>query len=218
MAVEQGKLAVIANTGPLAVPLTKTEYNNKSKPRPQNLFSHSDRRGRRSMTSTATGYSSTGVGGRIADLVDSQNVPPPGPHLKIATCISITSMNTYQVAETTQAYQINSSGPVGNLTVAFFSYNNNTAINNSIAAFNEQITRLRGNHFETQWGGMMNYSLQTKTAITNALAANPLPGSIAFSALRATAPVLAIADGRQADQRQRPARHGAASVFVQMGH
>ncbi|MBP8298429.1 MAG: DUF1501 domain-containing protein, partial [Burkholderiales bacterium] len=31
---DQGKLAVIANAGPLVVPLTKAEYNNKSKPRP----------------------------------------------------------------------------------------------------------------------------------------------------------------------------------------
>ena len=176
---DQGKLAVIANTGPLAVPLTKTEYNNKSKPRPQNLFSHSDQQNTW-MNSTATGYSSTGVGGRIADLVDALNVPPPGQP-KIATCISIAGVNTYQVAETAQAYQINSSGPVGLSPVAFYNYNNYVAINNSInAAFNEQITRLRGNHFETQWGGMMNYSLQTRTAINAALTANPLPAGITF--------------------------------------
>jgi uncharacterized protein (DUF1501 family) len=178
---DNGKLALVANTGPLVVPMTKTEYNSKTKPRPQNLFSHSDQQ-ITWMNSVSSGYSPTGVGGRIADLVDSMNVPPAGQP-QIATCISIAGVNPYQVAETAQAYQINSSGPIGLSALQFFNYNGatNTAINNAInSAFNEQITRVRANHFETQWGGMMNYSLQTKAAITTALNANPLPGTITF--------------------------------------
>ena len=176
---DQGKLAVVANTGPLAVPMTKIEYTNKTKQRPQNLFSHSDQQ-TMWMTSKATGYSPTGVGGRIADLVDGMNVPPVGQP-KISTCISIAGVNTYQVADVAPAYQINSSGPVGLSPIAFYNYSNYTAINSAInSAFTEQTTRPRGSYFETQWGGMMNYSLQTKTAITNALAANPLPVAITF--------------------------------------
>ena len=170
---DNGKLALVANVGPLAVPMTKLEYTSRTKPRPTNLFSHSDQQ-TTWMTSSATGYSATGVGGRIADIVDSLNVPPVGQP-KISTCISIAGVNAYQVAESAQAYQINSSGPVGLSTMGFFTYGNYVAINSAVSsAFNEQITRLRGNHFETQWGSMMNYSLQTKTAITGALA---LPGS-----------------------------------------
>jgi uncharacterized protein (DUF1501 family) len=175
---DNGKLAIVANTGPLVVPMTKTEYTAKTKPRPQNLFSHSDQQVTW-MNSTPAGYSSTGVGGRIADLVDSMNVPPVGQP-KIATCISIAGVNPYQVADVAQSYQINTSGPVGLSPLQFFNYSSGTytAINSAITnAFNEQITRLRGNYFETQWGGMMNYSLQTKAAITAALAANPLPGT-----------------------------------------
>lgn len=176
---DQGKLALVANTGPLVVPMSKSEYSAKSKPRPQNLFSHSDQQ-RTWMTSVATGYSLTGVGGRIADLVDSMNVPPAGQP-RIATCISVSGVNPYQAANLAQAYQTSSSGPIGLSPMTLFGYNNSTAINTSLStAFNEQIGRLRGNYFETQWGGMMSYSLQTYTAITNALAANPLPGSITF--------------------------------------
>lgn len=172
---DNGKLAVVANVGPLAVPLTKTEYINKTKTRPQNLFSHSDQQ-TTWMTSAATGYSPTGVGGRIADLVDSMNVPPLGQP-KIATCISISGVNKYQVGDTAQAYQINSSGPQSLNPLTFFTYNSSVYVPLNIAintAFNEQITRLRGNSFEAQWGGMMNYSLQTYTAINSALLANPL--------------------------------------------
>jgi uncharacterized protein (DUF1501 family) len=131
------------------------------------------------MNSTPQGYSPTGVGGRIADLVDSMNVPPMGQP-KIATCISVAGVNPYQVGEFAQTYQINTSGPIGLSSLQFFNYNSatNNAVNSAIStAFNEQITRLRDNHFETQWGGMMNYSLQTRTAINAALAANPLPGT-----------------------------------------
>ena len=176
---DNGKLALVANVGPLAVPLTKTEYTNKTKARPQNLFSHSDQVATW-MTSAAAGYSSTGVGGRIADLVDSMNVPPAGQP-KIATCISIAGVNKYQIADFVPSYQINSSGPVALSPIAFYSYNNYVAINNSInAAFTDQISRLRSNYFETQWGGMMNYSLQTRTAINAALNANPLPAQATF--------------------------------------
>ena len=172
---DNDKLALIANVGSLAVPLNKTQYNNKSLPRPQNLFSHSDQQ-TTWMTSAATGYSSTGVGGRIADLVDSMNVPPMGQP-KIATCISIAGVNVYQAAENAQAYQILSSGPVG-LNTPYFGY---TGVSTAIStALNEQITRSRGSYFESQWGGMMNYSLQTRTAINAALVANPLPAGITF--------------------------------------
>src|SRR5688572_10691102 len=132
------------------------------------------------MTSAAAGYSSTGVGGRIADLVDSMNVPPAGQP-KVATCISISGVNKYQIGESAQAYQINSSGPVGLSPIGFYNYNNSAAINSAItAAFTDQTTRLRSNHFETQWAGMMNYSLQTRTAINAALTANPLHASVTF--------------------------------------
>ena len=175
---DNGKLAIVANTGPLVVPMTKAEYTTKAKPRPQNLFSHSDQQVVW-MNGTPQGYSATGVGGRIADLVDSMNEPPAGQP-KIATCISISGVNPYQVGDIAQTYQINTSGPVSLQPLQFFNYNSstNTAINTAITgAFNEQITRLRGNHFETQWGSMMNYSLQTRTAINAALSANPLPGT-----------------------------------------
>ncbi|MEP6702925.1 MAG: DUF1501 domain-containing protein [Betaproteobacteria bacterium] len=173
---DNSKLAIVANAGPLAVPMTKTEYSNKSKTRPQNLFSHSDQQ-TTWMTSAATGYSATGVAGRIADLVDSMNVPPIGQP-KISTCISIAGVNPYQVADVAPAYQLNSSGPT-DLNFPYFNYTGAGAISTAIStAFNEQITRSRNNFFETQWGGMMNYSLQTKNAIKAALAApaNILPG------------------------------------------
>src|SRR5437879_12029975 len=39
---DEGKLAVVANVGPLVVPTTKTQYSNRSVPLPPKLFSHND--------------------------------------------------------------------------------------------------------------------------------------------------------------------------------
>jgi uncharacterized protein (DUF1501 family) len=61
----QGKLAVAANVGPLVVPLTRQDYAS-GKPRPYQLFSHSDQQQQwqncRSDVRTSTGW-----GGRTAD-------------------------------------------------------------------------------------------------------------------------------------------------------
>src|SRR3989442_16020185 len=39
---DEGKLAVVANVGPLIVPTTVAQYNNRSVPLPPKLFSHND--------------------------------------------------------------------------------------------------------------------------------------------------------------------------------
>lgn len=62
----QGKLAIICNVGPLVVPLTRQDYQQTNKPRPYQLFSHSDQQQQwqncRSDVRTSTGW-----GGRAAD-------------------------------------------------------------------------------------------------------------------------------------------------------
>lgn len=71
---EQGKLAVVANTGPLAVPITRAEYA-AGAPRPDSLFSHSDQQAlwQAAVSSSTDPYARTGWGGRTADLLASSN-------------------------------------------------------------------------------------------------------------------------------------------------
>lgn len=68
----QGKLAVLANTGMLVQPVSRTQYLGQSVPLPTNLFSHSDQ-----ILQMQSGFPSatggTGWGGRSADLVQSLN-------------------------------------------------------------------------------------------------------------------------------------------------
>jgi uncharacterized protein (DUF1501 family) len=70
----QGKAAVLANVGMLVLPMTRAAFlaNNNSALVPSALFSHSDQSSQW-QTGIAAGNGSTGWGGRITDLVQSQN-------------------------------------------------------------------------------------------------------------------------------------------------
>ncbi|MDT7778238.1 MAG: hypothetical protein QOC99_750 [Acidobacteriota bacterium] len=68
----QGKLAVVANVGPLVEPLTRTTYQNGTGKKPLQLFSHSDQVGLW-QSSIANNASQTGWGGRIADKTGGLN-------------------------------------------------------------------------------------------------------------------------------------------------
>jgi uncharacterized protein (DUF1501 family) len=62
----QGKLAVVCNVGPLVVPLSRADYQAGIKPRPYQLFSHSDQQDQW-QNCRADVKTSSGWGGRIAD-------------------------------------------------------------------------------------------------------------------------------------------------------
>src|SRR5579863_10073164 len=67
------ELAVVANTGSLVQPLTRSQYQAQQTPIPLNLFSHSDQQSQW-QTSVAQGHSPTGWAGRAADYIASQKV------------------------------------------------------------------------------------------------------------------------------------------------
>src|SRR5438874_9745745 len=68
----QGRLAVVANVGPLVEPLTRTTYQNGTGKKPLQLFSHSDQVGL-FQTAIANTVSQTGWGGRLADKTQGLN-------------------------------------------------------------------------------------------------------------------------------------------------
>jgi uncharacterized protein (DUF1501 family) len=67
------ELAVVANTGPLVQPLTRSQYQAAQLPIPYNLFSHADQQ-QLWQTSIAQGRGTTGWAGRLADYVAAQNL------------------------------------------------------------------------------------------------------------------------------------------------
>ena len=99
-----GKTAFLANTGTLVYPTTKTQYNARSVPLPRQLFSHSDQQvqWQHSVPDKPT---STGWGGRIADLVNAFNTSD-----QISMSISIAGKNTFQVGAKVTQYAIGTGG------------------------------------------------------------------------------------------------------------
>lgn len=69
---QQGRLAIVANTGILNQPTTKLQYQQNSVPLPTQLFSHSDQIVQM-QAGIPSASASSGWGGRIADLMQPSN-------------------------------------------------------------------------------------------------------------------------------------------------
>ena len=66
------KLAIVCNVGPLVAPMTRTQYQNNTVPKPYQLFSHSDQVAQQ-QTGISNVRSQTGWGGRTADKTGGFN-------------------------------------------------------------------------------------------------------------------------------------------------
>ncbi|MEO8103740.1 MAG: DUF1501 domain-containing protein [Betaproteobacteria bacterium] len=99
---DAGKLAIVANVGPLIVPTTKAQYTNLSVPLPPKLFSHNDQQS--VWQASAPEGARIGWGGRIGDLMISQNAN------SIFTCNSISGSAVFLSGQSSVAYQLGTSG------------------------------------------------------------------------------------------------------------
>ena len=100
-----GTAAVVLNTGPLVVPMNKTQFNGANRtayPLPPKLFSHNDQQSL--WQSSSPEGSTVGWGGNIGDLALSQNSK------SLFTCISITGNAVFLSGDTALSYQVGSGG------------------------------------------------------------------------------------------------------------
>ncbi|HVF44232.1 MAG TPA: DUF1501 domain-containing protein [Pyrinomonadaceae bacterium] len=127
----QGKLAVVCNTGPLVEPLSRLTYQNGTGKKPLQLFSHSDQVGLW-QTSVANAVSQTGWGGRIADRMASVNNPSTFSH-----SVSINGVNTFLTGATARQLSIaDSSTALANILRLEMTGSTNE-VNARRAAFNQ---------------------------------------------------------------------------------
>lgn len=101
-----GKLAVLFNTGTLAYPLTKAQYNSTPTKRPPQLFSHADQV-TQWQTSIPDQPPVSGWGGRCADLLNSVN-----PGSAISLSVSLAGANTFEVGNVVSEYVVSTSGAI----------------------------------------------------------------------------------------------------------
>src|SRR3954466_4166905 len=100
-----GKLAVLFNTGTLAYPLTKAQYNATPSKRPPQLFSHADQV-TQWQTSIPDQPPLTGWGGRCADLLY------PVQTNTVSLSVSLAGANTFEVGSQVSQYSVSTGGAI----------------------------------------------------------------------------------------------------------
>ena len=100
---ENKRASILMNVGPLVVPTTRLQYDNKSVPLPPKLFSHNDQQAYW-QSSFQTEGGANGWGGRAADLLLSNN------NKSTLTCISINGNALFLSGQNAISYQMSSTG------------------------------------------------------------------------------------------------------------
>ena len=161
-----GQLAVVANVGTLAQPLTRAQYlagTTGTVTLPVNLFSHSDQQSQW-QTAQFTGFSSSGWAGRVADKLQSLNSSSQFP--------PITSMAGGAIlltGEQTQPYAL-TPGVSPGLT----GFNGATPANQRLVSFQQLLNLDSGVSLVQDTDSVMNYSLE-QSATLAAAAQKSLP-------------------------------------------
>jgi len=168
---DQGKVALLANVGPLVVPTTQAQWNAGSPTVkvPFQLFSHADQQGAW-QTGIADRATATGWLGRIGDL--TAGAFNAGSGLSIA--VSAAGTNVMQTGNSTIQYQITTQGAVKVATMY------STGAWEPVAApVRKLMTESRVNLLEAELTRVASRAVSTESVVTSALSgvnmATPFP-------------------------------------------
>lgn len=104
-----GRLAIVANTGTLIGPATKTQINANSVPLPDSLFSHFDQTAAwQAIASNSGSAEHVGWGGAVADLIESMNMNSNS----MFTCISTAGIALFLSGQTSFQLNVTPAGPI----------------------------------------------------------------------------------------------------------
>ena len=148
----EGRLAIVANVGPLNEPTTKANYLQK---RPDNLFSHADQQNQW-QSAVASGPSGTGWGGRIADAVGAQPFP---------VVTSIAGASLFIAGNASAPLSLPASG-----TFALQGFGNNAAATARRNALLAILSADRGNAYVKAAGDITSQAIQLSSLVNPILA------------------------------------------------
>ncbi|HEX4857781.1 MAG TPA: DUF1501 domain-containing protein [Usitatibacteraceae bacterium] len=173
---DAGKLAILANVGPLIVPTTKAQYNAASVPLPPKLFSHNDQQS--VWQASAPEGVLAGWGGRIGDLMAANN------SAQIFTCNSVAGAAVFITGQTTIAYQLGTSGSTAITGLSGTLFGSTSAA----TTLRTLITDGGTNLFTQDLAATTQRSIDANVALSGALTAAPdlpLPSTLSNSNLGA---------------------------------
>jgi uncharacterized protein (DUF1501 family) len=179
------RLAIVPNVGPLVLPTTKAQYGTGSHPKPRSLFSHNDQQN--TWQSFKPEGSTVGWGGRLADVLASQN------QRAVFSAISAAGNAVWLSGRDVRQYQVGNNGAIRMGSDA----NNRIYGSTEVAAAMERIVRSgRGGHvMEGDIAAVNVRSIDAELALRTAL-------KPASDALFGTAPTTGNYDA-QADPKLR---------------
>ena len=162
---DQQKCAVVANVGPLIQPTTRAQFQTPGYPLPPKLFSHNDQQS--VWQASAPEGASYGWGGRIGDLLASQNGS------SIFTCLNVSGNAVFLSGQQVQPFQLDASqGAVG---FAALTGGAPTLYGSAAAstALRTVLTRNRTHLFENETVKVNTRSIDANTALAAALTGAP---------------------------------------------
>lgn len=164
---DAGRVAVLANAGPLVVPTTKTEFERRGVPLPANLFSHADQQSAwqtDSFSATVRG----GWGGRMLErLVDA------GTANRGYSCISVTGSALWGTGDgSLLPYRVPSSGEFG---LNFYTPGGTDPLSVALGGL---MSETRSDLFEAAWLQTLKRAADNQHVLSDAL--NASTASITF--------------------------------------
>ncbi len=158
---KQGHLAFVRNVGTLVAPITRDQYLKGGVAVPPQLFAHSDQ-ATLWQTSISDQASTTGWGGRTADLLASLNA-----NAKVSMNISVSGINTFQVGRDVFQYIVS---PAGQITIDKYTPGAG-ATDAESRAISQILARQNANIFENAYRATVQSAIDNNQLISNALAA-----------------------------------------------
>ncbi len=183
-----GQAAVMANVGTLVEPVTRAQYQAKTRRLPPQLFSHNDQQVQW-QTSIPDRPMKTGWGGRCADLLYSLNEGS-----QVSMSISVAGVNTWEVGDIVQQYHVSAPATASSLDVSIGLQSIGTT----------QLQAMRGildlaypNLFEQEFATVVDRAIDNNALIRAALtAATPLvttfPNESLSNQLRSVARLISV--------------------------
>lgn len=163
---DQGRVALMANVGALARPITQAQWNRGSPTVdvPMQLFSHSDQTAAW-QTGQPDQAAKTGWQGRIGDLLSSSYNSGSG----VSMTMSLGGNNLMQAGNNTVQYQLSTQGAV---KVKSFTDLYGSAA--GAVALRRMMTESRTHLMESEINNISARSISTEAVVSNALASSPM--------------------------------------------
>lgn len=201
-----GRAAIVANTGTLVTPATKTQINANTVALPDSLFSHFDQTAAwQAIASNLGSEEHVGWGGAVADAIEAMNMNSNS----MFTCISTAGNALFLAGETSFQLNVTPAGPVPIYGLAQPPFGAATSPLSSV------LTGEETNLFAQNYQVVINRSIQAQSMLTSAMAPAGT-GGVANPPQYLDPVLLKLADNPLADSLQTVARiiSGRASLGV----